>query len=594
MLNCCKINNACFRQAVVVAVFIAVFFLQAVSTSRDKSNVFDEPAHILAGIAYVTEGMDYLAPLHHPVLARSISALLPAAFLNITLDTTVIPEEDASSNFDRYSLKFLYENETGGLKILRYARLGNIILASILGIFVFVWARRLWGEAGAYTSLFFYALSPNIIANASLVTSDLTITAFFFVAAFFLYRIYTDGPERWPAVASGVAIGLALTTKHTALLLAPTVILCFILSIKKDTPGRTILAFAIMTVAAYLTIWTVYGFNFHSSHPGYHGLHWEKFAGSAFEPVFDLLLSIGFLPESYLYGIAGVISSGGGGKVAFLMGDYSLTGWWYYYIVAFLLKTPVPALALFALSVILLIASRKREEMKKLAYLLLPVCVIFIIVSSQNVNIGIRHILPVFPFVFLIIGAFGRAAWGVIGGVPGGDARVDMEEEPNDTSGDEITSLTSTPGRLKAGVLAVAVIWYAYGAVSIHPHQLAYFNDFIGGPKNGYKYLVESNLDWGQDLLGLKKYMEANNIDKIKLSYFGLSHPSYYGIDYIYMPSFMILGPKNKEPIRAQGYFAISATMLQGVYMPNRRYFGKFKDMEPVATIGHSIFIYKF
>lgn len=584
MLNCCKINNACFRQAVVVAVFIAVFFIQALSTSRDKSNVFDEPAHILAGFAYVTEGMDYLAPLHHPVLARSISAILPAAFLNIKLDTTVIPEEDASSNFDRYSLKFLYENETEGLTILRIARIGNIILASILGVFVFLWARRLWGEAGAYTSLFFYALSPNIIANASLVTSDLTITAFFFIAAFFLYRIYSDGPGRRQAVLSGIAIGLALTTKHTALLLAPTVILCFLLSIKKESPGRTLWAFAVMAVAAYLTIWAVYGFNFHSTHASYHGLHWEKFAGTTLEPFFDFLKGIGFLPESYLYGIAGVISSGGGGKVAFLMGEYSLTGWWYYYIAAFLIKTPVPTLALFVLSIIILIASKKRAEVKKLVYLLTPVCVIFIVVSAQNVNIGIRHILPVFPFVFLIVGVFGQSAWGVLGG----------DQAQGDISGEREGNFNSRANKIKAGLLAVAVIWYAFGAGRIHPHQLAYFNEFVGGPKNGYKYLVESNLDWGQDLLGLKKYMDANNIDQIKLSYFGLSHPSYYGIDYIYMPSFMVLGPKNKGPIRAEGYFAISATMLQGVYMPNRRYFGKFRDMEPVATIGHSIFIYKF
>ena len=577
MLNCCKISNTCCRQFIVASVLIAILLLQAISTSREKSNIFDEPAHILAGYAYVSEGMDYLAPLHHPVLARSIAMILPAALLNIKLDTAVTAEEDASSNFDRYSLKFLYENETGGLTILRTARIGNIILASILAVFIFLWARRLWGEAGAYTSLFLYVISPNIIANAALVTSDLTITAFFFISAFFLYRIYTDGPGWWQAVASGVAIGLALTTKHTALLLAPTVILCFILSVKKEGPKRTLMAFGLMALAAYITIWAIYGFDFHSAHPGYHGLHWEKFTDSALAPVFDLLRSIGFLPESYLYGLAGVISSGGGGKVAFLMGEYSLTGWWYYYIVAFLIKTPVPTLALFLFSIFLLIAGRNREELRKLLYLLLPVFVIIIIVSSQNVNIGIRHILPVFPFVFLIAGAFGESAVKLLGGDSGRGVRG-----------------TVSTGKVKAGMLAVALIWCVYGAFRIHPHQLAYFNESVGGPKNGYKYLVESNLDWGQDLLGLKRYMDANNIDKIKLSYFGLSHPSYYGIDYVYMPSFMILGPKNREPIRAEGYFAISATMLQGVYMPNRRYFAKFRDIEPVATIGHSIFLYKF
>jgi hypothetical protein len=135
--------------------------------------------------------------------------------------------------------------------------------------------------------------------------------------------------------------------------------------------------------------------------------------------------------------------------------------------------------------------------------------------------------------------------------------------------------------------------WYIGASCWIHPHYLAYFNELIGGPDNGYKYLVDSNLDWGQDLKGLKAFMREHGISRINLSYFGSDAPERYGISYVRLPSFVLRGGdrqhKDSDP---PGWYAISVSCLQGSYLMNRDLFEPFKSLKPVAKIGYSIFIY--
>jgi len=316
--------------------------------------------------------------------------------------------------------------------------------------------------------------------------------------------------------------------------------------------------YALLVITVYLCLWAIYGFRFRSDSPNYEPLNWSVFASSSLTPFFDFARSWRLLPEAYLYSVAGVVMGASTGKAAFLMGGYSNTGWWYYFIVAFLIKTPIPALILLIASVLYLLAVR---EIRKGLWLLVPALIIFTAMSLQKVNIGIRHILPVYPFIFTLVGF--------------------------------IPLINTKSARAAKLVFALLIAWYAFSAASIYPHQLAYFNEFIGGPGNGYKYLVDSNLDWGQDLKGLKEYMENNNIKRIKLAYFGLSDPRYFGIDYEYLPSYAILAPVNvKDAVALKGSFAISATMLQGVYLADRDYYRVFRGMKPSGNIGYSIFIY--
>lgn len=545
----------------LAGLLLCVYFTQAASIALKKTNTWDEPAHILSGYAYVTGGMDYLSPLNHPVFGRMLTGILPALFLDLEFDKNVKPEEAEGSDFFPYSVKFLYGNNASAEDILFLSRLPNILLGVLLGAYIFIWSKELWGINGALLSLFFYSLSPNILAHSSLATTDMPITVFFFISVYYLYKLSRDGFTSGRIVLAAFFIALAVTSKHTALLLMPLILAALVMSLRKEPGLKTVSKYLLLSCAIFFFIWLTYGFRYHSGDPLYSPLHWEKFSASALMPLFDFYRAVKILPESYLYGVLGSLAGAGAGKPAFLMGEYSVTGWWYYFIVAFLIKTPLPAIILLSAS--LLYVSREREGLKKALYLTVPAAVIFIVFSVQKVNIGLRHVLPAYPFLFALLGFV-----------------------PN----------IKTPSMKAAkAVFYACLVWYAYSAASIFPHNLAYFNELAGGPGNGYKYLVDSNLDWGQDLKGLKEYMDKNKIEKIKLSYFGLSDPSYFGIDYEYLPSFVIVNPKElKADVPIEGWFAVSATMLQGVYMEDRDYFAYFRDKEPAAKIGYSIFVYRF
>jgi hypothetical protein len=194
-------------------------------------------------------------------------------------------------------------------------------------------------------------------------------------------------------------------------------------------------------------------------------------------------------------------------------------------------------------------------------FLLIPAATIFCFFSLNHKAIGLRYILPVYPFLFVFAS---RAAQSFLS------------------------------NKMLTGLSVALIGWYVGASCYIHPHYLAYFNELAGGPDNGYKYLVDSNLDWGQDLKGLKSYMQKHGIARINLSYFGTDSPARYGISYDWLPSYGLPNPDpEKHKFVPKGWVAISATSLQGVYLGDSDIYAWFRERKPVAKIGYSIFIYK-
>ncbi|RII26154.1 MAG: hypothetical protein CXR31_10625 [Geobacter sp.] len=245
------------------------------------------------------------------------------------------------------------------------------------------------------------------------------------------------------------------------------------------------------------------------------------------------------------------------GQSTFLMGQYSVHGWWYYYPLAFLMKTPISLLTVFSLALALLCKSWK-DNWQALLFLLAPVVAIMFFFCAAPYSIALRYILPIYPFIFVIAGSLAR-------------------------QGKRIRYFT--------GLMAV---WYVGASLYVAPHYLAYFNEAVGGPGNGYKYLVDGNLDWGQDLKGLKKFMDKNGIKRISLSYFGADSPQRYGIEYDWLPSHYLLNPAKERPVQIHSdqLLAISATNLQGLYLDDRNQFKWLLQSQPIAKIGYSIFVY--
>jgi len=564
----------------LVFIFLSAFFIQSTLSISKRSNTWDESGHLLSGYAYIKRGIDYLEP-SHPVLGRLIPAL-PLLFFDLRFEPDKVSAQNApGSNFYPYSLKFLFENNADGKKLLFYSRLSMIALGILLGVYIFTWARMLYGNKGGFLALFFYVLCPNMLAHSGLVTTDFPLTAFFIISLFCLYLL-TDKITILRVFLAGISLGLALTTKYSALLLSLPYTAAFLyLFLKRDidiSKGLSAykknilisLIFVFILLSAYLTIWSVYGFDYRADILDAKSeqeiektvFKWEenKTKSAVLNKALDSIRYFHILPESYIYGLYRFLSRADEGHAAFLMGEYSGHGWWYYFLMAFLIKTPIPVLYLFLGSILFL--SRYQNRAKTFIFIALPVMLMFFVSTRQHINIGLRHILPVYPLIFVLIGG--------------------------------LININISRKRLAGIILTLAMTWSVWTSINIYPYYLAYFNEFIGGPQNGYKYLVDSNLDWGQDLPGLKEYMDRNSIKKIKLSYFGFSDPAYYGINYKYLPSYSIPEPHiERYYIPAEGYFAISATMLQGVYMQNRDLYKVFRETKPIDTIGYSIFIYK-
>ncbi len=522
-----------------IIILTGIFLTINILSMRRDCATFDEGHHLAAGYFYLQGDTPVFSP-HHPPLVDVISAL-PLLAISIKpplarYSFTSTRGGDIMGFFFFISRKLLYRSSPGADTILFWARLPNILLGLLLAGTVFQWSRRLYGPAAGLAALFLCVFSPDIIANSHLVTNDLGSVFFIFLSFYLLRRALISGrPKHY--VFLGLASGAALASKYTAVIIFPISFLLaalFLISTRNDQVGgaaaprrkagalfsRLLLA-AGLALAVVALIYQV----------RYFPRYWEGLSAAAHRAL---------SPGSY-----------------FLCGHYSKTGWRYYYILTFLLKTP---LALFVLLAIAALGGRKitprggREEF----FLLLPPALYFIIACLSRINIGNRHILLVYPFLFVFAGKVmlpRRRSW----------VRV---------------------------ALFLLFGWYGLSSLLVFPHYLAYFNELAGGPQNGYKYLSDSNVDWGQDLKRLKEFMMEKKIKGVILSYFGEADPSYYGINYQWALSDGPL-PYREFPVPLdKKYLAISVKCLQGVSFPDHSVYRWLDDYRPYARVGPSIFIY--
>jgi hypothetical protein len=575
----------------ILACFCAIFSLQLLWPLSQQSATFDEPGNLVSGYVSLRFGDDRLIPQNLPLVK-----LLAAAPLLLSQDLALPPPPkpwSAEAQY-RYASRFLYGvNDADTLLLL--GRLAVLPLSLALGCGVFLWAKQLFGGIAATFAVLLYCFEPNVLAHSGLITTDIATSCFMFWTLFGWYHMMQI--VTWPRVGlTGLAFGLALLSKFTALSLFPILLLMgglmaftcqpFRIQLKGFSPrtvesrGWKLLVICLLVlgtgILASVVIWAGYCFHYTSAviPVATYQAPWEH-SLPASPSLHTLLVSAReakLLPEAYLYGLSHQLKVGGTAE-SYLMGDIRPWGWWYYFLVTFAIKTPVPLLLFLVLS-ILTNRNYWRNNPLGTACLMGPIVVYFTMISASGWNIGHRHLLPIYPPLFILAGAL--ASWAI-----------------------------RQAALVRLG-LVVLVCWYILSSASVFPHYLAYFNELIGGPDNGHRYLVDSNLDWGQDLKGLKRYMDEQGIDRIWLSYFGQASPDYHGIRYSYLPSYDIFDPKNVDPnvfLMSQlpplpGTVAISATLLQGamlsaIYHLSPAYFEYYRQQTPVARIGHSIFIYR-
>ncbi len=543
-----------------VGALLLVHAVLALWAVAGKSTTADEILHVTAGYSYWTNH-DYRLHPENGILPQRWAAI-PTAIEQPPFPALKDNPYWKTSEIQAVGHQFFYETGHDHFPMLMGARAMIVLFNLGTGILIFYWSRKLFGTAGGFVSLALFTFSPTFLAHGVLATSDACMTFFFLASVAAWWKTLHDGRARWWWL-SALTFGLAWVAKYSAPLLIPMMVLMALARAWTAEPlivlGRTFTtrggkfgAAAGSAVGhglvAMAVIWAFYGFRYAAFNPALPPPDgfirpWEVLDMHIGFPgqVLRFAEKLRVLPEAFLYGFAYVLETTQV-RSAFLNGEYSTTGWPSFFPWTFALKSTLPELLATGL-VVVLVARRWLRDRAKIAgdvMKVAPLAALFVVYWASSLqlhlNIGHRHIMPTYPVLFIAAGMLG--AWLV------------------------------TRRALLVGVAAVAVGGQVIEAAGSAPNYLAYFNALGGGPENGHRHLVDSSLDWGQDLPGLKTWLEANvkKDEPIFLSYFGTGEPDYYRIPARRLP--FVNAFKLKQPLQKlePGYYCISATMLEHVY----------------------------
>jgi len=654
------------RSWLAVFSLLALHATLAVSSLVRENPTVDEVAHMPAGISYWQKGTFKLYH-HNPPLIKLVAALpvvwshprTAASLSSIGLvndDRAVLdlyqmlcwtsPAPDQSS----FGYYFSLINADRYFELFTRARLLMPAFSVLGGLVVFLWSRRLYGPAGGLLSLALWCLCPNILAHARLVTTDVGATALG-VAATYVFWLYLQRPTWRRAAAAGLCLGLAELAKFSMILLYGLwPVIWLVLEVarwqrqgwrrrlaRSLAQGLVIVALSLFTIDAgygaegvglplgdrhlefassLLTGPVVPGKPRPSSPNPLLKAAWRerenRFRGTSmasFPSPLPLHYLLGFdeqklesegvpkrwFPPKERASIAE--SDEVTGYPVYLDGQLRRTGWRSYYFWAAVYKVPEGTWVLVLLTLGVLAGSPRARAAwsDELVLLIVPLAILFTMSYLTDINLGLRYILPVFPYLFISAGKLAR--W--------------------------VAGFAVPLSRLAAGSLVgSALAATALATFSIHPHYLAYFNWTSGGPAEGSRHLIDSNLDWGQDLVNLRDWVATHTPgERIGLAYFGQITPVIFGVrnepfDWFLPPGRPgTLGPRTDNPSLVgparqltPGLYAVSATLLRGLpwrlYDPNPLVapqawgakefaFSYFQEVEPIDHVGYSIFIYR-
>ncbi len=543
-----------YRLLAVAALLL--FFALALDTAGRKSVTTDEPLHLVHSIAMQQTGLMALPEMHVPLTYRLVGTLLRTE--GELPDVTLSPSWDGANPYG-IGREYTWRDDLPTDRVVWVGRFVVVLMGVLLGALLAAWTWTLTRGHRPATSivLVLYALSPNLLAAASLLTTDMAAT-FTWLAAVYTWWRYWRRPGRGRWLLAAVALGLALAAKLTGVLLLPvTFVLAYVAAWPVGGGSKTRhygwarpgLVWLAMLPVAGLVLWALYGFETRAALPM--PAYWEAWR---------LLLTE--VEASH---------------ANFFLGRVASVGSWFYFPVTLLLKTPLLQLALFLLIPVVLwrAASRGRRDptgdaWRSLVFVALPAVVLLAVAAVSRLNYGYRHALPAVPFLMLLGGLGTVWLW----------------------------RLPAARGRLARAALALGVGWTAVAALRTHPDHLTYFNELARG--ENWRYLGDSNLDWGQDLNQLAAYaaeMAATTGRPLRFSYTGIADRTFYGLR----------GPSLIEEFNAgdawpaanppSGRYAINASDLQGTglvlgTLDEIDLFDWFRHREPLTTLGGSIFIY--
>jgi len=572
------------------ALLLIAFWAVASSAWLDKSAAFDEPFHFVAAWVQTHYGDLRCNPEDPPLWKYYVAAGTSKNDLAMDwqspLWNRMLDSIPAASML--YSDKVLYQ--TPGVdadKLLGAARKRMVLVGVALGAAIAWWAWRLRGPVAAVVATAAFCFDPNFLAHSPIVKNDVPITLVFLLL---MGAVWLLG-ERATLVrcaAVMLLVAVALTTKFSGLLTLPILAIALVCRSAIDRPWvvlkwslatrrrRFAASLALLTASilfAYFFIWACYGFRFcpssdptakfnlkepilsiaenemwlrHDPVPSAVSqdqlARWvEQWKPDAIVRIGNVVNSHHLLPQAWLFGFLYTYGTSLG-RHAFLCGQIRFQGWWYYFPLAMLFKTPVATLAGLGLALAFWIRSaRRRAEARRDGWAvcaLVVAPVIYLAVAMHgNLDIGLRHVFPIYPFLFVFLGVMAAQA---------------HRRWP----------------RIAASVLVLLFACLIGETVSAYPDYIPFFNVAAGGSRGGLSLLSDSNLDWGQDLPALARWQREHPDRQLYLCQFALPDPRYYKIHYIAMPGALLRQEDEKAPSGLPPVYAVSAVALQGTYMP--------------------------
>jgi hypothetical protein len=626
--------------ATSAAAILAVHVGLAVVSLPQQAVTIDEYGHLPAGVSHWQKRTFFVYSVNPPLV--KMWAALPV----LAAEPEMIYEADfrpvAGQRYEWIlGRRFLQANRERYFQLFFLGRYPMVVLSVLGGWFVFLWSRALYGPVAGVVATSLWAMCPNVLGYSQIITPDMGAAAAMLIACYGYWR-WLQRPMWTRAGIAGALLGVAQLTKFTALVLYPVWLILWLtcrtsllgeyhqrVSDRENGQPRksrvpqsrqpiqflAIIAISILVlnagyafegsfrglgefefVSEMLTASRVRPTGIYRDEQGVAIKRYEAIKENRFKDTWLEHVPVP-LPQHYVQGIDFQKRDFEGHTFfSYLRGEIRRGGWWYYYLYGLGVKLPVGtlALALFAL-VLSLAGPRFRGGARDELVVLLPAASVLILVSSQTgFNHHVRYVLPAIPFLFISLSRVGKLF----------HAHTSLGAGARETA--TLGSLCRWRSRSLAAVVALCLLWNATAVARIHPHYLSYFNEFAGGPNNGARHLINSNLDWGQDLLFLKEWVDRNpQARPLGVAYFNFVDADLANIDF-HLPPFgptdlfeeeaWNLGPK-------PGWYAVSANFVYGMtfgasdgrgqraLVPEFAY-TYFQHFEPVAKAGYSIFIY--
>ncbi|MEK7583071.1 MAG: glycosyltransferase family 39 protein [Patescibacteria group bacterium] len=544
-------------------IFVFIGSVLSYTSSWNNSLIIDEISHIGAGYSYLVKG-DMRINAEHPPLVKDLAAI-PLLFVKLNQDAFQSPRWTTNINDQwKFGRQLIYQSGNDADLIGRLAHLPMLLFFALSAWILWKWAKKLYGDRVALFAVFLFSFSPTILANAHFATTDMAALFGVLSAAYFFVQ-YLQQPMRRNFWFASIFFGIALLCKFSTAMLVPLFLLTALIWNYKKIASTILL----MVVGFVVVVWPLYYLHVRNYPP-------ERQRADTFDQLqssnhFAYAKPIIWLSDKPILRAAGQYGLGlfkvsqrwKGGTNVFFLGKVSQGAGPAYFPFVYLVKEP---LAWWGLVIIAIITTIKNTTSKfkiieslrnhpDITIMLLWLAIYWATSLKGALNVGIRHLLPIYPFMIILISG-------------------------------QIIKIT----KLKLVVYAL-LVWYVLENIFVFPHYLTYFNQLVGGSSGGHRYVVDSNLDWGQDLKRLGAWVRENNIRRIEFDYFGWADPSYYLGE-----RFVSLGAKtyqNEEDFLANntsdGWIAVSATTLMN--KSNSKYAWLYSHA-PTAVVGRSIFLY--